>query len=125
MLAKAKAMATIPAEDLERGVKFYRDVLELKQLDAPEGSAVFEAGEGSTIFMYQRTRTIAEHTAITFTVADLEDVVTGLSAKGVKFEQYDFGEVGKTDAMGIINMGGAKLAWLIDPEGNILALTEG
>ena len=66
MLTKAFIMATIPAENLQRAIKFYKDTLGLKQVEAPEGSATFEAGDGSTIFMYERARTKAEHTAITF-----------------------------------------------------------
>ena len=121
MLSKAFAMATIPAEDLERAIKFYKNVLGLKQLDAPEGSATFEAGRGSTIFMYQRARTKAEHTAITFIVDDVEAAFKGLIAKGVKFEQYDMRGI-KTNELGIADMEGTKGAWLTDPEGNILGL---
>ena len=121
MLSKAFAMATVPAENLERAVNYYKDVLGLKQLDAPEGTATFEAGRGSTIFMYQRARTKAEHTAVTFLVADVEATVKGLIAKGVKFEQYDMPGI-KTNELGIADMDGAKAAWLTDPEGNILGL---
>ncbi|MEX2161726.1 MAG: VOC family protein [Anaerolineales bacterium] len=122
MLKNASVMATIPAENLERAKKFYGEVLGLKQIDSREGSATFEAGGGSTIFMYERARTKAEHTAITFLVKDVETTVKELAAKGVKFEQYDMPGI-KTNAMGIADMGDdTKLAWLTDPEGNILAI---
>jgi len=121
MLSKAFAMATIPAEDLERAIKFYKELLGLKKVDSPEGSATLEAGGGSIIFIYQRARTKAEHTAITFLVADVEAAVRGLIAKGVKFEQYDMPGI-KTNKLGIADMDGTKAAWLTDPEGNILGL---
>jgi predicted enzyme related to lactoylglutathione lyase len=121
MLKNASVMATIPAENLGRAVKFYEEVLGLKQIDSREGSATFEAGGGSTIFMYERARTKAEHTAITFLVEDVEQTVKDLTAKGVKFEQYDMPGI-KTNAVGIADLEGTKLAWLKDPEGNILAL---
>lgn len=123
MLANALAQATVPAEDLDRAVKFYTEVLGLKRLPAQEEPvAVFQAGEGSTILMYERPgRTKAEHTAITFTVDDLDAVVDGLIAKGVTFEQYDFDPI-KTDERGIADQGTHRVAWLKDPEGNILGI---
>jgi predicted enzyme related to lactoylglutathione lyase len=123
MLAKAHAMATIPAEDLARATGFYQDKLGLKLVETPNpGVAIFEAGAGTQIMIYQRERTKAEHTAITFAVEDVEAAVDDLIGRGVRFEQYDFGDF-KTDARGIADMGGAKLAWLTDTEGNILGLS--
>lgn len=121
MLGNAKVLATLPAEDIQRAIKFYTEVLGLQVSNSDEGSALLDAGEGSQIFMYQRGRTKAEHTAATFTVADLDVTVKALIDKGVTFEQYDFGEI-KTDELGIAQIGPTQSAWLTDPEGNILAL---
>lgn len=123
MLQNAYAQATVPAEDIGRAIRFYTEVLGLKKRDvAEEMVAVFEAGKGSSILMYQRPgRTKAEHTAITFTVDDLDAVVDGLIAKGVQLEQYDMPNV-KTDARGISDQGSHRIAWVTDPEGNILAI---
>lgn len=128
MLAQGKAVTTLPAEDIQRASKFYTDVLGLKKVDLGFAqdenfpSVAFEAGEGSSLFLYQRERTKAEHTALTFIVEDIEATVMGLIAKGVTFEQYDFGEM-KTNELGIVDMDGAKSAWLTDPEGNIIAIS--
>ena len=54
-------------------------------------------------------------------VKDVEKTVNELTAKGVKFEQYDMPGI-KTNEMGIADMDGTKLAWLTDTEGNILAI---
>jgi len=122
MLANAFTMATIPAEDLERAVKFYSDVLGLKPAESPaEGSALFEAGGGSQIFVYQRGRSTAQHTAIHFVVENLEYTVDELLNRGVTFEQYQ-NDAFSTDEKGIATMGDSKMAWLTDPEGNILGL---
>jgi predicted enzyme related to lactoylglutathione lyase len=121
MLGNAKVLATLPAEDIQRAVKFYTEVLGLQVSQSDDGSALLEAGDGSQIFMYQRARTVAEHTAATFEVADIEAAVKGLTDKGVTFEQYDFGEI-KTNELGIAEIGPTKSAWLTDPEGNILSL---
>lgn len=128
MLAQGKAVTTLPAEDIQRASKFYADVLGLKKIDLGFAqdenfpNAAFEADEGSSLFLYQRERTKAEHTALTFIVEDIEATVKGLIAKGVTFEQYDFGEM-KTNELGIVDMGGGRSAWLTDPEGNIIAIT--
>jgi predicted enzyme related to lactoylglutathione lyase len=122
MLGNAAAMATIPAEDLNRAKKFYTEVLGLKLAEEPsEGSALFEAGEGSQVFIYQRGRSTAQHTAIHFVVENLEETIDKLTASGVSFEQYDFDEI-KTDERGIATNGESRMAWLTDPEGNILGL---
>jgi len=123
MLASALAMATIPAEDVDRGTKFYTQMLGLKKLDGqPSRFSVFEAGQGSRILMYQRDRTKAEHTEITFLVDDVEAEVEKLSDKGVKMERYNTGEI-KTNEKGIADMNGRQMAWLKDTEGNILGLS--
>jgi predicted enzyme related to lactoylglutathione lyase len=123
LLDNAYAQATVPAEDIQRAIRFYTEVLGLKKRDVPEKMvAVFEAGQGTSILMYQRPgRTKAEHTAVTLTVDDLDAVVDGLIAKGVQFEQYDMGPI-KTDARGIADQGSHRIAWVKDPEGNILAI---
>jgi hypothetical protein len=44
---------------------------------------------------------------------------------GVTFETYDFPEF-KSDANGMVEIpGGGKGAWFKDPEGNLIALSEG
>ncbi len=122
MLGSSKMLATIPAVDIQRAEEFYTRVLGLSLAENPqEGVLILEAGAGTQIMIYEREATKAEHTAATFEVKDLERVVDDLAAKGVQFEQYDFDDF-KTDKRGIAEMEGAKMAWLKDPEGNILAL---
>lgn len=122
MLGNAIAIASLPAEDLSRAKKFYTEVLGLKFAEQPsEGSALFEAGGGTQIFMYQRGRSSAEHTAVNFIVDDLDAVIETLGSRGVSFEQYDLGEI-KTDKRGIATSDETRMAWLTDPEGNILGL---
>jgi predicted enzyme related to lactoylglutathione lyase len=124
MLNKAIAMASLPAEDIKRAIKFYTEQLGLKKVSEPfEGGVIFEAGGGSQVFMYQRARTKAEHTVLNFMVESVESTVKELTAKGVKFEHYDFPGL-KTDANGIAVVEGQKAAWFTDPEGNIVAIEE-
>jgi predicted enzyme related to lactoylglutathione lyase len=122
MLGSSKVLATIPAVDFKRAEEFYTRVLGLSVAARPqEDVLILEAGAGTQIMVYEREATKAEHTAATFEVKDLDRVVVDLAAKGVQFEQYDFDDF-KTDERGIAEMEGGKMAWLKDPEGNILAL---
>ncbi len=122
MLGSNKVVATIPAVDIKRAEEFYTRVLGLSLAENPqEGVLILEAGAGTQIMIYEREATKAEHTAATFEVKDLERVVDDLAAKGVQFEQYDFDDF-KTDERGIAKMGSVRMAWLKDPEGNLLGL---
>jgi len=124
MLGSNKVLATIPAVDIKRAEEFYTGVLGLSVAVRPqEGVLILEAGAGTQIMIYEREATKAEHTAATFEVKDLDRVVVDLAAKGVQFEQYDFDDF-KTDERGIAQMGSVRMAWLKDPEGNLLGLGE-
>jgi catechol 2,3-dioxygenase-like lactoylglutathione lyase family enzyme len=122
MLASFPVVASMPAADIERARRFYSEKLGLKpvQIPVPDG-ALFEAGNGSQLYLYQRGPTKADHTAATFTVENIEQVVDQLTSRGVVFEQYDMGEL-KTDARGIATFGPSKSAWFKDSEGNILGI---
>ena len=52
----------------------------------------------------------------------IETVMTDLRARGVAFEDYDFGELRTVD--GLADFGTAKAAWFKDSEGNIYELNE-
>ncbi len=125
MLGKSQAVTSLPAVDIERARRFYRDTLGLKPMETPvPDSAGFEAGNGSLIFLYQRGATKADHTVLTFIVDDVEAMVAALNKKGVMMQQYDMPDFGlKTDARGIVtDPTGQKVAWFLDSEGNILSI---
>jgi len=122
MLASFPVVASLPAVDIDRARHFYGETLGLKPLDIPiPDGALFEAGNGSQIYLYQRGPSKADHTAATFTVENIEQVIDDLTSHGVIFEQYDMGEL-KTDARGIATYGTNKTAWFKDSEGNILGI---
>jgi hypothetical protein len=69
-----------------------------------------------------------DHQPATFTVLNLivpnvDEAVDELSGKGVKMEQYDFGEI-KTDARGVMRDEGPPIAWFKDPSGNVVSIIE-
>ena len=128
MLGNAHAAASLPAVDMQRATRFYLDVVGLEHVggNPEDGSAMFKASDGSTVFIYQREEaTKAEHTALNFYIIEgIEEIVKGMTEKGAKFEQYEMGEL-KTDAMGIAPLGETKGAWFKDTEGNIIGIFQG
>lgn len=125
MLTNAPIMPCLPATDLERAKRFYRDALGLRVMEGQEhpDRVTFWAGEGTYVMVYVRGEaTKAEHTAAGFEVKDIEKVMNALRGRGVVFEEYDF--PGFKTVNGIFEHGGVKSAWFKDTEGNILGVSE-
>ena len=126
MLTNAKIHPTLPAVDLDRAKKFYEGTLGLKVImEDPSPGVLLQAGEGSTIYIYERTATKADHTVAGFSVKDVEATVKGLKAKGVVFEDVDDPGLKTLESIATMTTpaGEFKGAWFKDTEGNILAVT--
>lgn len=124
MLVNSPIRPTIPVVDLERGKRFYGTILGLKPVlannDSTSDIAIFGCGNGTSIELYHRSPSKADHTLATFEVSDIECEVNTLRTKGVVFEEYDMPEI-KTQN-GIATQGSVKAAWFKDSEGNIRCL---
>jgi predicted enzyme related to lactoylglutathione lyase len=66
--------------------------------------------------------TKADHTAVSFQVADIAAAIAELKAKGVVFEDYDFPGLKTVDHVCVL--GAEKAAWFKDSEGNYLCIHE-
>jgi len=121
MLKTSGAISMLPAVDVARARKFYEETLGLPRPEVrPSEEARFRAG-GAHFALYPRsTPTRADHTAISFEVADLAAEMKGLRARGVVFEEYDL--PGLKTVNGVCVLGSERAAWFKDPEGNILCL---
>ena len=125
MLSDKMVTATLPAVDLKRAKKFYQEKLGLKLvMEDPSPGAMFAAGQGTTIYLYQRGATKADHTVASFKVDNVEAEVKELKGKGIKFEEYNLTDMGIKTVNGIATMGNWKSAWFKDTEGNILDLVQ-
>lgn len=123
MLSNASVSPTLPALDLARARKFYKEKLGLKESgNQMEGGVTFEAGGGTKLFIYERPPVKVEHTLANFLVEDLQAEMAELRSRGVVFEEYDF--PGLKTVNGVATWGKIKAAWFKDSEGNILGLTE-
>jgi catechol 2,3-dioxygenase-like lactoylglutathione lyase family enzyme len=125
MLSDAPVMPTIPVTDLARAVDFYANKLGLRRsaMEVEKDSALFDAGQGTMLYLYKRPPSQVEHTLASFKVDDLVKTMDELLANGVAFEHYDMPGL-KTDDKGIVEHEGMKACWFKDPDGNILGIVE-
>ena len=121
MLTNCKATTMLPVTNVARARSFYEEKLGLRPREiSPSGEILYET-DGSTLALYPRAEPPkADHTAISFTVPNIEREVQELRSRGVAFELYDMPNTIQRD--GIYQMGSEKAAWMKDPDGNILCL---
>src|SRR6266498_3159890 len=123
MFKESKAFPSFSVDDLQRAKEFYTKTLELDVSGQLEGLELRISG-GGRIFIYPKpNHTPATFTVLNFPVADVEQAVTELTRRGVRFEIYDEPDL-KTDARGIARGMGPTIAWFKDPAGNILSVLE-
>ena len=121
MLQNSPMFAYIPAKDVARARRFYEDQLGFRPGRELSGGVTYECSGGTACFLYPTPNAGTSTASQAFwQVANIEQEVAELKAKGVVFEQYDF--PGMKD--GIVTAGGAKAAWFKDSEGNILAIVQ-
>ena len=105
ILTNAAIHPTLPAVDIGCARKFYEGTLGLKVLQTdPSPGIMFQAGEGTTFYVYQWEATKAEHTSASFTVKDVEASVKELKAKGVTLEEYDLPWMKTVDSIATMGM---------------------
>lgn len=123
MLADSTVTTMLPVVDMARARGFYERRLGLVPGGLrPDGKFVYRVG-GSTLALFPRPHgTKAEHTAISFQVADIAAAIAELERAGVAFEDYGFPDFKTVEHVCVL--GAEKAAWFKDPEGNTLCLHE-
>lgn len=122
-LSTAPVNAVLPAIDIARAEKFYGETLglEIESGQVP-GYFTVHAGSGTSILVYEREGTKAEHTVAGFTVGNVTETVRELRERGVIFEEYDMPGLKTED--GVAMQGPSRSAWFKDSEGNIIAISD-
>ena len=127
MLDQMPLFANVPAKDLERAKRWYKEKLGLTpSVDMGPGGVVYTPG-GVTFLLYATEFAgTGKHTIGTFVVGDIDEAVAALRAKGVVFEDYAMGDKGPNTVDGIDRGAGdgGGAAWFKDSEDNILAVTQ-
>jgi predicted enzyme related to lactoylglutathione lyase len=112
-LSECRAIAKLPATDIERARRFYADKLGLTATPgAAPGHYLYQCG-GATFALYETSgRASGTHDQMVFSVSDLETVVRQLKARGVAFT----GDIAEDER--------TRTAWFKDSEGNLLSVRE-
>lgn len=117
--------AMLPAADLDRAKAWYAEKLGFEPANVmPDFVLDYRSGDSRFEVYKTEFAGTAKNTVAVWRLAGLRDEVGRLRARGVVFEEYDFGPEGRTVG-GILAEGESDLsAWFTDSEGNILALAE-
>ena len=123
MLTNAPVTTMLPVIDLQRAREFYENKLGLKADGLrPDGKFIYKCGGALLALFPKEGGTRADHTAVSFQVADIAAEIKSLKAAGVVFEDYDF--PGLKTVNHVCVLGAEKAAWFKDSEGNYLCIHE-
>jgi catechol 2,3-dioxygenase-like lactoylglutathione lyase family enzyme len=125
-LRDCRVQAVLAVSDLDRAKRFYEQQLGLIPADDEDEEAVrYPCAEGTEIGVYRSPENAGKSAATLagWFVDDLDHTMEVLASRGVAFEQYEQPGL-KTDERGVFDAGRFRAAWLKDPDGNTIALTE-
>jgi len=125
-LSRYKVAAAIAVSNMNRAREFYEGKLGLSVGIDSGDNLQYRCAEGSVLHVYLSPEHAGRSTATLagWGVNDVERVVDELASRGVAFERYDEGPI-ITDERGIATFeGGAKVAYLRDPDGNTLSIAQ-
>lgn len=122
LLEYSALVAFVPSTDLERSRRFYEGTLGLRVQRATSFACVLVAG-GTTVRVTRVEQLEpAPYTVLGWDVTNVEETVRTLAARGVAFEVYDDLEQDEYRIWQAPD--GARVAWLKDPDGNVLSLSQ-
>ncbi len=124
MLSDSPAFSGFAVPDIAAAREFYGGVLGIEVSEENDLMTLHLPG-GRDVLVYPKPdHEPATYTILNFPVNDVDRVVDGLTAAGVRFEVYDT-EWLRTDERGVARgQGGPTIAWFRDPAGNILSVLE-
>ena len=122
-LNEGRVGTAIAVADMSRAVEFYEGKLGLRSNgDDPDGGRTYECAGGTTIHVFPSPHARASGATVAgWIVDDVEGTIDELIANGVTPEQYNEGPF-TTDEKGLARLGDDAIAWVKDPDGNVLAI---
>src|ERR1700756_23081 len=122
MLNSAKIIAFVPIRDSKKSRPFYEETLGLGFVSDSPFALVMNANGTMVRLAKMPNFTPASFTIMGWEVSAIEQAVTELFGKGVRFEQFPGLP---QDELGIWTAPtGDKVAWFKDPDGNILSISQ-
>jgi catechol 2,3-dioxygenase-like lactoylglutathione lyase family enzyme len=124
-LKDCRVGALMAVSDLERARRFYEDQLGLVPGEQEQEAVRYFCAEGTSLFVYLQPQHAgaSQATIAGWTVDDLDQTMDELTSRGVQFEHYDQPGI-RTDERGLFDAGDFRAAWIKDPDGNTMAITE-
>ncbi|HEY4839079.1 MAG TPA: VOC family protein [Candidatus Acidoferrales bacterium] len=122
ILTAAKPVIVICTRDRARATEFYRDTLGLELAHEDNFASVFNISGITLRVSFVADFVAHDHTILGFRVVDVVADVRALREKGVLFNIYP---AFKQDELGILNVpgGDVSVAWMRDPDGNVLSVS--
>jgi catechol 2,3-dioxygenase-like lactoylglutathione lyase family enzyme len=127
-LSSAHVVTKLPAQDLERARRFYRERLGLEPVEERNGGLRYLCGATEFHLFASGGTASGASTQAGFEVADIEAAIAALAARGVQFERVEIpgvetrGDVvvvpGNYPSKGTGELG----AFFYDSEGNLLSV---
>lgn len=127
-LDSAHAITKLPAQDLDRARRFYRDRLGLDPVEEREGGLRYVCGTTEFHVFLSSGSASGTSTQMGFEVDDLDRVLTELRERDLRFETFDIpnftvdGDVVVVPNNYPSKGNGERGAFFRDSEGNLLAL---
>ena len=124
-LSDCSVEVLLAVSDLDTAKRFYQHQLGLVPGEEEQQGVRYPCEHGTQIFVYLSRDNAGKSPATLagWFVEDLQQTMDELASRGVVFEQYDQPGL-KTDGRGIFDAGRFRAAWIKDPDGNTLALTQ-
>lgn len=111
------------ATDLETSKEFYAGKLGLEILSESDYEITYKCGGDSRLAVTKSTTgTADEQTQAGWRVTDLDAELAELRSRGVEIQEYDMPELKTVD--GVVDLGFARMAWIVDPHRNALAILQ-
>lgn len=121
MFADTRAFSGFAVDDIEKARSFYEGTLGVRVSQENGLLTLHLAGDRDTIVYPKPDFVPATYTILNFPVDDIDEAVTALEQRGVRFERYDGFD---QDERGILREEGPPIAWFRDPAGNILSVLQ-
>jgi catechol 2,3-dioxygenase-like lactoylglutathione lyase family enzyme len=124
-LSDHRVEAAMAVSDLDRARHFYEDQLGLVPGEEDPQGVRYPCAQGSGVFVYLSPENAGQSSATLagWSVDDLDQTMQELGSRGVVFERYDQPGI-TTDERGVFDAGRFRAAWVRDPDGNTIAITQ-
>jgi catechol 2,3-dioxygenase-like lactoylglutathione lyase family enzyme len=127
-LSTAHPVTKLPAQDLARARRFYHDQLGLDPVEERDGGLRYVCGSTEFHLFASTGSPSGKSTQLGFEVADIDQVVADLRARGLQFETIDTSAFSVIDQIVTVPNNypskgtGERGAFFYDSEGNLLAI---